>query len=134
MLLTHLVLLSFLAGASASDAPPAETPSGGWARRWPREEAPSEREARVKRERVRLGIIEPDTAAPAALEALGEAIAGGAATSVTPQASQAEGAALAEELARLHTGAWLDREIKRHFRILDDEEEAALLMLAISEI
>ncbi|MGH8758329.1 MAG: hypothetical protein ACREVW_02255 [Burkholderiales bacterium] len=114
----------------------AGTTAGGWARGKRgavREESDAERTARIHAERVRMGILPPDPEIPAALERAGGTIAGGAATPLSPQARGFDtGAALAEELAKLHTSAYLDMEIARHFRILEDEEDAALLMVAIA--
>lgn len=97
-----------------------------------------------------MGILPPE---PAALEALSGAIAGEAATLVSPEAAAfdggaldpapgyqhapsyqhagAGGAGLAEELARLHTQAYLDAEIARYFRLQDlDDEEAMVTIFA----
>lgn len=91
MILTHLVLFSFLAGASPADAaaPPVvtETLSGGW--RHARDGSDTERRVRIHAERVKLGIIAPDPEKPApvykhngagALEAAGGEISGVPAT------------------------------------------------------
>lgn len=76
MILTHLVLFSFLAGASPSDAAALPAASGGWARAR-REETDDARLARIHAERVRMGILPPDPEIPTALERAGGAIAGG---------------------------------------------------------
>lgn len=124
-----LYLYSGLAGA--------ETYSGGWGRAF-RDETDAAREARIKAERVRLGIIEPDPPDPTAVEAPGREIAGGGVTSVSPRpsgfAADALDSALALECAALHTGAYLDAEIARHFRLLEaeDDEEALFAILALA--
>lgn len=110
----------------------------GWsrpARRWPADETDTEREARIHAERVKLGILAPDEPKPAEGEAPGATIAGGAAPVLPPESADFEAAAygaLALDLAALHTSAWLDQEIARQFRILDDEDDAAVLLLAIA--
>lgn len=138
MILTHLVLLSFLAGAGGGAEPVTETPSGGWERqeshsssnkrRHPfHDETDSEREARIYAERVRLGIIEPDPPKPAAVEAADATIERVPATLLSPDPG------LAVDLAGLYAGAWLDQEIRRHFELQDDDD-AAVLLLAIAAL
>lgn len=109
----------------------AETPSGGWARGkgafW-RGETDSAREARIKAERVKLGIIEPDPPETTEGEAAGATIEGVPATLVSPEAPDYDQAAA---LAEMYTSAWLDQEIARFFREQDDDD-AAVLLLAIA--
>ena len=103
----------------------AETPSGGWARR---EESDTERRARIKAERIRLGILPAEPSEPSeatAVEAAGAAIGGVPATLLLPDPG------LAVDLAEVYAGAWLDQEIKRHFELQDDDD-AAVLLLAIA--
>lgn len=132
MLLTHLVLFSFLGGAGGAEAPPpppavAETPSGGWRVSPFDTEGETDREARIHADRIRLGIIARDPVPPAAYEPAGATIEGVPATLVLPDP------ALAVDLAGLYAGAWLDQEIRRHFELQDDDD-AAVLLLAIAAI
>jgi len=142
MILTHLVLFSFLAGASPADAAApavAETYSGGHVRaparsrretEWAREESASAREARIHAERVRMGILPPDEQKPAALEAA-DATIEGVPSPLLP--SETLDPALAEALAEMVTSAYLDAEITRFFA-LQDEDDAAVLLLAIATL
>lgn len=129
MILTHLVLFSFLGGAGGAEAPPAvpETFSGGWARAF-RDETGTEREARIHADRIRLGIIEPDAESP-----VGAALV----AALPSDTGQPQGLPLhpdlAEMLAELHTSAYLDAEIARHF-LLQDEDDAAVLLIAVATL
>lgn len=168
MLLTHLVLFSFLGGASASDAAPvaAETPSGGWRpgplsrRPWPREESDEAREARIKAERVRMGILPPDDinsdttgdmkAAPALATTLSTVGTGSGAESVRSSTYSLAAHLLPEDLAGLEAlaaraaqlsideeiTAWLGlQRLEEQRRLYErDEDDAAVLMLAIATI
>jgi len=123
-------------GAAPEPEPEAQqTYSGGWSRAL-RDESETERKARIHAERVKLGIIEPAPEKPAAFESPGATIEARAATLLLPpEAAGFDPAlydALALDLATLHTGAYLDELIRRNFQILDDEEDAAVLMLALA--
>lgn len=125
MILTHLVLFSFLAGAGGELV--AETPSGGWRVSRFDTETDDARKARIHAERVKLGILPPDPPEPAAYEPAGATIEGVPATLVLPDPG------LAVDLAGLYAGAWLDQEIKRFFELQDDDD-AAVLLLAIAAL
>lgn len=134
MILTHLVLFSFLAGAGGAEAPPpavAETFSGGWGRTGraaPFEtESDEARKARIHAERVKLGILPPDPPETTEGEAADGEISGVPATLVLPDPG------LAVDPAGLYAGAWLDQEIKRFFELQDDDD-AAVLLLAIAAL
>lgn len=158
MLLTHLVLFSFLGGASASDAAAviAETPSGGWVPRplsrrpghWPREESDEAREARINGERVRMGILPPDPvytesdAAHIESDSTRESVRSSTyslAAHLLPEdlAGLEALAARAAQLTVDHEIAlWLrlDEQRRLHEAWLRDEDDAAVLMLAIATV
>jgi hypothetical protein len=132
-------------------APPvAETPSGGWSRRpGPfRTETDTDREARIKAERVRMGILPPDPAPDSGSESVSSVLP----VSIRPNEQSVSLAAhlLPEDLAGLEALAaraaqlTMDQEIalwlklgeqrRLHEEWLRDEDDAAVLMLAIATI
>lgn len=154
-------------GDIAVAVPVAETPSGGWARKTPtltvprskqgREETETEREARIKAERIRMGIL-PAEPAPD-MQPDGPGLSTGLSTTDhIGDAGNMVGAplytlaahllpgdlagleALAARAAQLtidqEIALWLRLEEQRrlHEAWLRDEDDAAVLMLAIATI
>lgn len=121
--------------------PPAETPSGGWGRKRHtpfRDETENDREARIKAERVRMGILEeagdlrPEAGAREAEAAEGRPRGSG--SSLQPTAYSLQSHLLPEDLAGLDALAaravalTIDEELRRYFRMQDDEDESVLLI------
>lgn len=116
-------------GVTPPPPPPAETYTGGWVPRRrpaPRYETDADREARIKAERVRMGIIEPDAlpldAAPPWPSLPKGGVGGGAINRHEPRS--APGATEAEidaafERAGLHAASHLDKEIARYLTLIE---------------
>jgi hypothetical protein len=100
----------------------AETNSGGWRRRGPSFqsdiETQTEREARVKAERIRMGILPPDPEALPAAESPPPSLTSKEATK--KQHRRVADPFLPFELARLQTAAYIDAKIARDL----DEQDA----------
>lgn len=133
----------------------AETPSGGWFREPKprfRGETETERDARINAERVRMGILPPDPAPdlqPAA-PGLSTVGTGSGAESVRSSTYSLAAHLLPEDLAGLEALAaraaqlTIDKEIAMWLRLaeqrrlheawLRDEDDAAVLMLAIATV
>jgi hypothetical protein len=132
-----------------------ETPSGGWRRKHApfRDETETEREARIKAERVRMGIIPPDPDAIDTTHSINSHTAGG--SSIEEEVRHLPPFHLAahllpEDLAGLEALAaraaqlTIDEEIRAWLLLaeqqrlnaewLRDEDDAAVLMLAIATI
>jgi hypothetical protein len=154
-----IFLYSGLSLGEAVAAETAETPSGGWFREPKarfRHETDADRDARIKDERVRMGILPPDPAPELQRDGLGLST-----TLSTVEDDRFAGAGnmvpyrlaahlLPEDLAGLEALAaraaeltvdqeiamWLRLEEQRrlHEAWLRDEDDAAVLMLAIATI
>jgi hypothetical protein len=107
----------------------AETNSGGWRRFQSDLETQSEREARIKAERIRMGILPPDPEAPPAAESPPPSPTPGGAT--VKQDRRVADPFLPFELARLQTAAYLDAKIARD---LDEQDALRAIRAALASV
>jgi hypothetical protein len=109
----------------------AETNSGGWRRRSFQSdiETQSEREARIKAERIRMGILPPDPEAPPAAESPPPSPTSKGAT--VKQHRRVADPFLPFELARLQTAAYIDAKIARD---LDEQDALHAIRAALASV